>query len=389
VRHSGPVPELVAVQLPPGPDVVPTLRSIWDAGDAALPLDPSMPAPFTADLLERMGAARVIDANGVRRLGRGIPTEDGDALVIATSGTTGPPKGAVHTHAAVEYAAYASSTALGVDVDVHWLACLPLSHVGGLSVVTRAMVTGAGLSLLAPADPTAIDDAARAGATHVSLVPTLLRRIDAFRWRTILLGGSAPPADRPANVVATYGMTETFGGVVYDGLPLNGVGVRIAGVERLGPLEPGPIEVSSPTLLRAYRDGTRPATHDGWFRSGDLGTIDRTTGHLTVHGRSDDLIITGGEKVWPGRVESLLAEDPAVATVAVVGVEDAEWGQRVVALVVPADPGSPPTLADLRARVKERLPAPCAPKELRLVDSLPRTALGKIARHRLDTGTTT
>jgi o-succinylbenzoate---CoA ligase len=363
---------------------VATLRTTWDDGDAVLPLDPGMPASFVAELVASMGAAELVDGDGRRQLGPGVPTEPGDALVVATSGTTGPPKGAVHTHAAVEYAAYATSTALGVDVDVHWLACLPMSHVGGLSVLTRALVTGSGLTLLARAEPAAIEAAARAGATHVSLVPTLLRRIDPSPWRVILLGGSAPPPDRPANVVATYGMTESFGGVVYDGLPLNGVGIRIAGAERLGPLEPGPIELSSPTLLRCYRDGTDPCSPEGWFRTGDLGTIDRTTGRLSVHGRADDLIITGGEKVWPARVEALLAEDPDVAAVAVVGEDDPEWGQRVVAVVVPSDPAAPPSLAALRARVKERLPSPCAPKVLRLVDSLPRTALGKIARHRLD-----
>lgn len=378
------MPDLVALLLPGGPAFVEALERVWDAGDTVLPLDPRAPAMHTASLLRALGAGAVVEADGGRRaLDHGRPTEPGDALVVATSGTTGAPKGAVLTHDAVEYAAYATSTALGVGPDVRWLACLPLSHVGGFSVITRALVTGAGLEVHDRADAATIDDAAARGATHVSLVPTLLGRIHPDRWRVILLGGSAVPPDRPTNTVATYGMTETFGGVVYDGLPLNGVAVRIAEDPTRADDEPGPIELSSPTLLRCYRDGTVPVDARGWFRTGDLGTFDAPTGRLSVAGRADDLIISGGEKVWPGPVERIVAEDPAVAEVAVVGREDPEWGQRVVAVVVPADAASPPSLDGLRARVRERLPVAAAPRELVLVDSLPRTALGKIAVHRL------
>lgn len=378
------VPRLVALHLTPGPGFVDALQRVWDDGDAVLPLDPRAPRAHTESLLASLRPALLLDDDGSRaELPDPLPVEEGDALVVATSGTTGAPKGAVHTHAAVEYAAFATATALGVDPDVRWLACLPLSHVGGLSVVLRALVTGADLEVHPRADAAGIDDAARRGATHVSLVPTLLRRIRSGLWRVILLGGAAPPADRPRNCVATYGMTETLGGVVYDGLPLNGVGVRIAETHGSAAGEPGPIEISSPTLLRGYRDGTDPVDRRGWFRTGDLGTIDAETGRLSVHGRADDVINTGGEKVWPARVEALLEEDPAVAAAAVIGEPDPEWGERVVAIVVPEDPARPPTLAALRDRVKERMPAGAAPRELRLVDSLPRTSLGKIARGEL------
>ena len=300
--------------------------------------------PTSSLVLRTLRPGAIIDRTGERApLDGGLPVEEGDALVVATSGTTGTPKGAVITHAAVEYAAYATSTALGVGPDVRWLACLPLSHVGGCSVITRALLTGAGLEVIAPGDPAAIDDAARRGATHVSLVPTVLRRIDPARWRTILLGGSAIPADRPANTVATYGMTETFGGVVYDGLALNGVTVRIAaeGRARRGDRDGRRSRCSSPTLLRCYRDGTDPTDARGWFRTGDLGHVDAATGRLTVEGRADDLIITGGEKVWPEPVEDVLRGAPGVADVAVVGRADPEWGQRVVAVVVPDRSGRP------------------------------------------------
>lgn len=377
--------ELVALALPGGPGFVGALRRVWDAGDAVLPLDPHSPAPLRQRLLDELAPSAVIGADGVRRpRSGGRPVDDGDAVVIATSGTTGSPRGAVHSHAGVAAAARITAAACGATgSDARWLACLPLGHVGGFSVVTRALLADTGLELHDRPDAAMIDDAARRGATHVSLVPTLLGRIDPRPWRTILLGGSAVPADRPGNTIATYGMTETFGGVVYDGVPLDGVEIRIA-VEADAPRgSEGAIEVRTPTLMRAYRDGTDPRTSDGWYRTGDRGTID-PAGVLRVAGRDDDLIISGGVNVWPAPVEERLRSHPAVADVAVLGVADAEWGRRVRAVVVPSDPRHPPTLADLRAHVKEVLSAAAAPRELVLVDVLPRSALGKIARYELD-----
>jgi o-succinylbenzoate---CoA ligase len=372
--------QLVAVDGADGPGFLDALRRIWDAGDAVLPLDPRAPEPHRDAVVRAMEPSAVVDAGGERhRLDGGRPVQDGDAVCIPTSGTTGTPKGVVLTHAAVEYAAFATATALGVGSDVGWLACLPLSHVAGLGVVTRALHTGARLVVHPTAEGAAIDAAARDGLTHVSLVPTVLRRIDPTLWRVILLGGSAVPPGRPANTVATYGMTESFGGVVYDGLALNGVEVRIAGPPGAPTGEAGPIELRSPTLLRAYRDGTDPVGPNGWYRTGDLGTIG-DDGRLRVHGRADDLIITGGENVWPAAVEAVVALDRRVAEVAVVGRADPEWGQRVVAVVVPVDPADPPLLDDLRALTKEHLPVAAAPKDVVLMESLPRTALGKVAR---------
>ena len=375
--------DLVALDLDGGPDFVAAVARSWERGDAVLPLDRRAPSAHRQAVLTTLAPTLIVDGDGEpRRLDGGRPVEPGDAVVIPTSGTTGAPKGVVITQAAVEYAAFATATALGVGADIGWLACLPLFHVAGLGVVTRAMHTGVRLDVHAIAEGPAIDAAARSGLTHVSLVPALLGRIDPALWRVILLGGSAIPPERPANSVATYGMTETFGGVVYDGLPLNGVEMRI--VERNGirsALEsgPGPIELRSPTLLRAYRDGTDPVGPDGWLRTGDVGSIDRA-GHLHVHGRSDDLIITGGENVWPSVVEAVVALDRRVGEVAIVGRADPEWGQRVVAVVVPAEPEDPPSLGDLRALVREHLPVAAAPKEVILMEALPRTALGKISR---------
>ncbi|MFN7151144.1 MAG: class I adenylate-forming enzyme family protein [Microthrixaceae bacterium] len=404
--------DLVALLLPGGDRFVTAVARAWDAGDAVLPLDPGAPRAHTDRLLRALRPTHVVESDGEQRaLDDGEPVHDDDALVIATSGTTGEPKGVVHTRRGVEQAAFATATATGVADDTWWLACLPLSHVGGFSVVSRAMVTEARLEVHPSFVAADVDDAARRGATHVSLVPTVLDRIDARPWRTILLGGSAIPDQRPANTIATYGMTETLGGVVYDGLALPGVSVRIVDDlhddqrsddqhpddrRRVVPVDPGAvgaIEISSATLLRCYRDGTDPGGEgtdpvgpDGWYRTGDLGSVDPSTGRLRVLGRADDLIITGGEKVWPAPVESILAMDHRVHEVAVVGRPDPEWGARVVAVVVPTDRAEPPTLQGLRDLVRTELPRAAAPKELELVDSLPRTGLGKIRRTLLSPG---
>ena len=367
------MPELVALLGPPGPEWVAELTRAWEAGDAVLPVDPRLPQPARHRLIDAMSPTVLVDEAGEHhRRSQGLGTEAGDALVVATSGTTGEPKGVVLTMAAVEASATATSTHLGIDPSTHrWLACLPLSHVGGLSVVTRSLLTGTPVEVHPGFDPEAVTAAARRGATHVSLVPTALARIDPALFTCIVLGGSAPPPDRPANSVATYGMTETGSGVVYDGHPLPGVEVKVVD---------GQIHLRGPMLLRAYRDGTVPTDAEGWLATGDLGELDPTTGRLTVHGRAGDLIITGGENVWPTPVEEVLVTHPGVGEVAVVGRPDRKWGQRVTALVVPTDPHRPPTLDELRGHAKERLPAYAAPRELVVVDELPRTALGKVVR---------
>jgi O-succinylbenzoic acid--CoA ligase len=366
---------LVALALPGGPEFVVALQRAWAAGDAVVVLDRRVPPKAQADVLNTLAVSEIVADDGTTAMPGGRRMEDGDALVVTTSGTTGRPKAVVLSHDAVAASARATSTRLGVDPGRdHWLACLPLAHVGGLSVVTRALLTGTAVTVHPGFEPAA---AMASGATLVSLVPTALARVDPARFRTIVLGGAAPPADLPANAVTTYGLTETGSGVVYDGRPLDGVEVRI------GP--DGEVQLRGPMLLRAYLDGTDPKDGDGWLATGDLGRID--DGRLVVDGRRDDLIVTGGENVWPEPVERVLAGAPGVTAVAVAGPADAEWGQRVTAYVVAADPARPPTLADLRARVKEVLPAWCAPRQLVLVDDLPRTALGKVRRDQLTTRT--
>ena len=365
-RRTG---RLVAIDMPGGPQFVETLSRVWDAGDAAFVVDRRNPPARASAVLDVMAPSAVIDEHGDEsaRTG-GRPIEAGDALVVATSGTTGSPKGVVLGHAAVAASAAATSARLGVTATDHWLACLPLAHIGGLSVVTRALHLATPLTVLDGFDANAV---MRSEATLVSLVPTALARIGADRFRVVVLGGSAPPAVLPPNVVTTYGMTETGSGIVYDGVPLDDVDVRVD--------ERGAIAVRGAMLLRVYRDGTDPFV-DGWFPTGDVGAWD-AEGRLVVQGRDADLIISGGENVWPAEVEAALRQHPDVAAVAVTGLPDHEWGAAVSAFVV-AGSGRL-SLRALREHVKQRLPAHSAPRRLYVVERLPTTTLGKIDRRGL------
>jgi o-succinylbenzoate---CoA ligase len=363
---------LVALVMPGSERFVDELRRVWDDGDAALPVDTRLPPAMVAALLDELAPSAVVDATGDRsERPQGRPVEPGDALVVATSGTTGTPKGVVLTHDAIEASSRASSARLGVDPDRHrWLACLPVAHIGGLSVILRSLHTGTPVEIQPGFGVDAVHAAADRGATHVSLVATALGRIDPGRFERIVLGGAAAPATRPANCVVTYGMTETASGIWYDDRPLDGVEVRV---------RDGEIHVRAPMLLRCYRDGTDPKDADGWFATGDGGALD-DTGRLSVHGRRGDMIVTGGENVWPSAVEAVLARHPMVADVLVTGRADPEWGHAVTAVVVAADPATPPRLDDLREFARATLAPYALPRRLELVPALARTALGKLRR---------
>jgi O-succinylbenzoic acid--CoA ligase len=366
------VHDLVAIDLPAGDAFVDALQRAWERGDAVLPLDQRLTAERRAAFAATLAASVVVDADGEHRLTEGRPVEPGDAVVVATSGTTGAPKGVVLTHDSVLAAAAASSRRLGVDPTRHrWLACLPLCHVGGLGVVIRSLLTGTELIVLAGFDAEAVQ-AAGGPDVLVSLVPTALRRVHASGFHTVLLGGSAPPPDLPPNVVTTYGMTETAGGVVYDGVPLEGTEVKV---------DPATSEIMlrGPTLLRSYRDGSNPVEPGGWLRTGDAGHMD-PDGRLHVDGRLAEMIVTGGENVWPAAVEAALLAHPKVGAAAVAGRPDPEWGERVVAWVVPSDAARPPALEELREAVADSVAPWAAPRELVVVEELPRSAIGKVRR---------
>ena len=370
------MPRLVALDVPAGPAFLDALRKVLDRGDAAFPLDRRLPRRLQERLLEALRPGSILGEDGEERsIPGGRPVEDGDALVVATSGTTGEPKGVVLTLGAVESSARAVSARLGIDpARDRWCCCLPPAHVGGLAVLTRSLLTSTPVEVLPGFDEDSVAEAAlRRGATLVSLVPTALRRLgpaaDAYRW--VVLGGSAPPRQRAANVVATYGSTETGSGVVYDGVPLDGVEVRVGAS--------GEIELRGPMLLRAYRDGRDPRRDGGWLPTGDAGEI-RPDGTLAVHGRLDEMIVTGGENVWPEQVEAALRKHAGVLEVGVAGLPDPEWGERVAAWVVPRPDASVPSLEELRELVSAEVGRWAAPRELALVAGLPRTPIGKLRR---------
>ena len=393
------MPELVALDIPGGAGFVDTLRAVWDTGDAAAPLDPRLPRAAREALLAALRPSRVVASDGEHHvMAGGLPVEEGDAVVVATSGSSGQPKGVVLTHDALRASALATSDRLGVDPARHaWLACLPLAHVGGLSVVTRAMVTGTPLTVLPSFDADVVEALGRTErATHVSLVPAALRRLDPALFTRILLGGSRPPGDLPPNVVVTYGMTETGSGVVYDGYPLDDVEVAIAHFDDADGDDDdsndhddadgtGQILLRAPMLLRCYRDGStgRVLGPDGsktWFATGDAGSIN-ARGTLSVTGRMAEMITTGGEKVWPDEVERVMSAHRHVAEVAVWKRPDPEWGERVVAWVVPADVLPKPE--ELKELVAGTIAPWAAPKEIVFTTELPRTPSGKVKRREL------
>ena len=365
---------LRALALPPGAAFAEAIEQAWADGDVVLPLDPEAPPTVRDSIVAALRPDQPIE-------------EDDAALVIATSGSTGQPKGVVLTHNALAASAAATFARIGLEDGDRWLSCLPWHHIAGLQVMLRARLAGTPVVVHDGFDVDRV--AGEPDVTLVSLVPTQLTRLldagaDVSRFRVILLGGAAAPAallDRAAaagaRVVTTYGMSETAGGCVYDGVPLDGVDVATdpPSINRAGR-----IRLRGPMLMSGYRlrpDLTATAIDDqGWFTTGDLGRWD---GHrLVVHGRGDDVIITGGEKVAADAVAGTLAQHPAVHDVVVVGVPDGEWGERVVAVVVPTS--TAPTLDELRTWIRDRIGAAAAPRELVLVAALPRLSSGKTDR---------
>jgi O-succinylbenzoic acid--CoA ligase len=388
---------LSSLPCPSGPD----LLDVWWTPLAAA-LDGTGPAlvPVPAGPAGRLVAE-------MARLDRPLEADDGPddvALVVPTSGSTGIPKGALLTAGALR--ASGTATLERLSGPGRWLLALPVTHIAGLQVLARSLLAGLPpvvLDLAGGFDPDAFVAASnRLGKTerrYTSLVPTqVIRLLDAGESATralrsydaVLLGGAAaPPAllrraeQEGIRLVTTYGMSETCGGCVYDGLPLRGVRVRLD--------DDGLIRLGGDVTFAGYRlrpDLTASALIEEagsrWHVTNDIGRL--VDGRLLVEGRVDDLIVTGAEKVAPLAVEAALSAVAQVREAAVVGAPDPEWGQRVVAVVVPADPGSPPTLDQLRDALRERLPAYALPRQLQLVTTLPMLDSGKPDRAALRAG---
>jgi o-succinylbenzoate---CoA ligase len=388
------------------PRLVELLGAALDgSGPAILPLDGSLPRARLAELITAFTPDTVEDADGVTtaRLGQRMGVAESTAVIIGTSGSTGAPKGVELSASALLHSARASLARVDARPGQRWLCCLPATHIAGVQVLIRSLVSGTEPVLATRADAETV---AGSGCSHVSLVPVQLQRLLADQNRqsdistplagfaSVLLGGAAAPQSlldeaRAAGVpvVTTYGMTETCGGCVYDGRPLDDVIVRAGpGTDSSVPWS-GRIWIRGPVLFSRYRGGVAgtEVVHDGWFRTGDLGQVD-ASGRLTVRGRADDVINTGGHKVIPGEVAAVLGTCPGVQDVAVVGQPDAEWGERVIAVVVPADRADPPTLELLRLHVRQRLPRYASPSRVVIVDAVPMLPSGKhdITRLKLD-----
>lgn len=323
--------------------------------------------------------------------------------IIYTSGTTGRPKGAVLTYGNFLASATGSAFNLGVVPDDRWLACMPLFHVGGLSIVLRSVIYGTCMVLAERFEEQEVARLMREERiTLVSFVATMLRRLFAVddapaspSLRAALIGGGPVPEQllRQASVlgypvVQTYGLSETASQVatlsVGDALehvgsagkPLLTARLKVAAGIGLS----GEILVSGPIVSPGYLRGgdiVPSADEEGWFHTGDVGVLDED-GFLYVLDRRDDLILSGGENVYPAEVEAALMAHPDVDRAAVVGLPDAEWGQVVAAALVAKGEATDEAII---AWARERLAGYKVPRRLVRVDELPETASGKVRRH--------
>lgn len=378
---------LVPVDVPADDSVVGALVPAIDAalggGAPVVPL-PSSPAPLRKQL--------------AAELRPDLPPETADiAAILPTSGATGVPKGVLLSATAIAASARATEKRLGGPGS--WLLALPATHVAGFMVLARSVIAGTtprAIDLSAGFDPAQFAAGSADLATtsaqrrYTSLVARQLALIvdaggaalDALAgYDAVLVGGSAIPpelvdkaTEAGANVVRTYGMTETCGGCVYDGVPLDNVRVDLT--------DDDVVRITGPVLASGYRgrpDLTQMAFGDGWFRTADLGRVS-PEGHLTVLGRSDDVAISGGVNVPLVAVDQAVGSHPQVQDAVAVALPDDQWGQRVVVLVVPADPNQPPSLRSIRSHVKTQAPSAYAPQEVVVTETLPTTPSGKVDR---------
>ena len=382
----------VETSVTPSPPLVEPAASAASSGVEASVTTAALPVPAA----EPAQAARLADA-----LAAGTPIDEHISLVISTSGTTGVPKGAQHTPATLTASASATHARLGGPGN--WLLALTPHHIAGLQVLLRALAAGftpGVLDLSSGFDPETFADALDTldgPRRYTSLVPTqLIKVLDSPRATAalrdadaLLVGGAATPApllrralDAGLPIVRTYGMSETGGGCVYDGIPLDGVTVSLMDPSPEGV---GRVSLSGPMVAHGYRNlPEHPAfaltPEARTFLTDDLGRVD--DGVLSIIGRADEAITTGGLTVVPQVVEAVILDDDAVAECAVVGLPDDRLGEKVVAFVVTSgtnrfDPER------IRGAVVERLDRYAAPRDVIELDQLPLRGPGKIDRRAL------
>lgn len=355
--------------------------------------------------LAKLTAADAVDAPADIDLKR-------DFAIIHTSGTSGAPKAAILTYQNIFQSALGSAFRLGLRPDDRWLCVLPLYHVGGLSILLRSLIYGTALELLSIKhfDAAAVNRLLSARPISlVSLVPTMLSRLldeKARPWhprlRLVLLGGEATPlalvsrcSEAGIPIAPSYGLSEAASQVATAspdqlrakpgsvGKPLLFTELRVLDADGAdtAPGEPGEIIVKGPQVMRGYHNdpaATARALRAGWLHTGDIGYLD-DDGDLVVLQRREDLIVSGGENIYPAEVENVLREHPAIAEAVVVGLEDAKWGQRVAAAIQLKDGHDVPEGA-ISAFARGRLASYKLPRELRFVSAFPRSASGKIKR---------
>jgi O-succinylbenzoic acid--CoA ligase len=383
-----------AVTMGGGSRQIVLIHALMKTGAELLPLSPRLSAAERAEAIAVCDAA--VDLDDPNRLTQteadmpllGEHDMDDTHCRILTSGSTGTPQSVALTYGNHLFSAMGSAYNIGVEPADRWLCALPTSHISGLSIVMRSAIYGTAMVIQDGFDTAGVDRGIREdGATVISLVSTMLIRlledeIDLSAPRAILVGGGPVPTEvleealsRGASVIQTYGLTETCSQVTT--LEVAEARRRVGSVGR--PLltshlriQKGEILVQGPTVSP---DALDP---DGWLHTGDVGRIDEE-GFLYVEGRTDEMIITGGENVSPVEVEEVLIRHPEVLEAAVVGRSDPEWQNAVTAVVVPRD-GSAPSADEIRGFCAGSLAGYKVPKHVEFVDELPRTASGKIRR---------
>ncbi|MDQ3265215.1 MAG: o-succinylbenzoate--CoA ligase [Myxococcota bacterium] len=408
-------------------ELVPLLFALWRLGAVAVMLNARLTAAelaaqvetarpslkiAEASLADRVEGAVALESLEAEHLPP-LPTPsaaDAPAAILFTSGTTGKAKAAVLTWENFAAAARASAANIGGGAEDAWLLCLPLFHIGGLSMLVRAAIYGCRLVLQPRFDSREVVRAFdQDRITHASLVAVGLQRLVDERGatpfpegiRAVLVGGGPVSAELLARarslrlpVLQTYGLTEACAQVTTEvpseadgttaGVPLPGNELRIVDGEgvSLPPGAIGEIELRGPTVMAGYF-GDESETHQtlwkGWLRTRDLGTLD-ARGRLRVFSRRTDLLVSGGENVYPAEIEAVLLTLPGVREAAVIGVEDARWGQVPLAIVAAAEPLDPEELA---AACRQRLAGYKIPHRFLQVVELPRNAMGKVDRRAL------
>jgi O-succinylbenzoic acid--CoA ligase len=384
------------------------LHALWALGEPVLLVHPKLAPSERGELLRHVRARTLLDAAWRESshtlepaVGVGqVPDDERCLAVVATSATSGRARGVVLSRRAFVASARGSVKNLGWQADDRWLLCLPLAHIGGLSILTRCVLARRCAVLTASTDPyDLVECIERHRITLVSLVPALLGRLLGLRpsWqppahlRAVLLGGAAAPSPLVQQALAygwpllkTYGLTEACSQVTVQryggpGAAEPGVGHPLSGTELR--IVDGRIQVRGPTLFSRYLPAPKHESalaEDGWFDTSDLGSLD-AAGRLHVLGRSDELIITGGENVAPLEVDRVLESCPGVRAACTFGLDDPEWGQLVAAALV-VDEGTVLSLDALRAHVACSLAVFKRPRAVALLPRLPVSAAGKVDR---------